>query len=97
MVQKINDLDPNESHGHYLISIRMLKLHCPSLCKPLLTNFKSCLSQMKFPMGWKKTNGFRSTQKKISSASKTTSLFLLCFRSAVTSSKDFYLTNLQIF
>ena len=37
-----------------MISIRMLKLWGPSLCKPLSIILKSCLSQMKFPMEWKK-------------------------------------------
>ena len=34
----------------------MLKLGGPSLCKPLSIIFKSCLSQMKFPVEWEKAN-----------------------------------------
>ena len=34
----------------------MFKLCCPSSCKSLSIVFKSCLSQMKFPMEWKKAN-----------------------------------------
>ena len=51
-----NNLDPNKAYGHDMISTRMLKLCGPSLCKPLSIIFKSCLSQMKFPMEWKKAN-----------------------------------------
>ena len=39
-----------------MISIRMLKLCCPSLCKPLSIIFKSCFSQMKFSMECQKVN-----------------------------------------
>ena len=39
-----------------MISIRMLKLCGLSLCKPLSIIFKSCLSQIKFPIEWKKAN-----------------------------------------
>ena len=54
IIKIINNLDPNKDHGHDMISTRMLKLSGPSLCKPLSIIFKSCLSQMKFPMEWKK-------------------------------------------
>ena len=56
IIKIINNLDPNKDHGHDMISTRMLKLSGPSLCKPLSIIFKSCLSQMKFPMEWKKAN-----------------------------------------
>ena len=39
-----------------MISIRMLKLCGLSLCKSLSIIFMSCLSQMKFPVEWKKAN-----------------------------------------
>ena len=71
-----------KTHGHDVISIPMLKLCGPSLCKPLSVIFKSCLSQIKFPMEWKKVNVVPIQKKKvINSASKTTDLSL-CFRSA---------------
>ena len=34
----------------------MLKLCGPSLCKPLSIISKSCLSQIKLPVEWKKAN-----------------------------------------
>ena len=52
----INNVESNKSHDHDMIRIRMLKLCGPSLCKPLSIIFKSCLSQMKFPVEWKKAN-----------------------------------------
>ena len=45
-----------KTHSHDVISTPMLKLCGPSLCKPLSVIFKSCLSQIKFPMEWKKVN-----------------------------------------
>ena len=97
IIKIINNLDPNKDHGHDMISTRMLKLSGPSLCKPLSIIFKSCLSQMKFPMEWKKANVVPiHTKKMIISASKITDLSL-CFRSAVRSLKDFYLTNCTSF
>ena len=39
----IKNLDPDKAHNNDLISIRMLKLHDASLCKPLELIFKSCL------------------------------------------------------
>ena len=56
IIKIINNLDSNKAHGHDMISIRMLKLCCTSLCEPLSTIFKSCLSQMKFYLEWKKAN-----------------------------------------
>ena len=92
----INNLDPSKAHDHDMISIRMLKLCGLSLCKPLSIIFKSCLSQMKFPMKWKKANVVSIHKKMINSALKTTDLSL-CFRSAIRSLKDFYLTNCTSF
>ena len=96
IIKIINNLDPNKAHGHDMISIRMLKLCHPSLCKPLPVIFKSRLSQMKFPTEWKKANVFPIHKKMKNNASKTTDLSL-CFRSAVKSLKDFYLTNCTSF
>ena len=50
IIKIINNLDPNKAHSRDMISIRMLKLCSPSLCKPFSIVFKSCLNQMKFPM-----------------------------------------------
>ena len=60
----VNNLDANKVHGHDMISIRMLKLCSPSLCKPLSIIFKSCLSQMKFSMEWKKASAVPIHKKK---------------------------------
>ena len=35
IINIINNLNPNKAHGHDMISIRILKLYGPSLCKPL--------------------------------------------------------------
>ena len=102
IIKIINNLDPNKAHGHKMISIRMLKLCSPYLCKSLSIIFKSWLSQVKFPMESEKVNVVPSPRHhppsppqkkmKINNASNTTDLSL-CFRSAVRSFKDFYLTN----
>ena len=45
----IKNLDPNKSHGHDMLSIRMWKLCGESIYKPLNLIFKFC-----FPSEWKK-------------------------------------------
>ena len=50
----IRDLNPNNDHGHDMISIRMLKSE--SISKPLEIIFKSCIEIGQFPNKWKKAN-----------------------------------------
>ena len=52
----IQNLDSEKAHGHDRISIRMLKICGPSICKPLEIIFKSCLERGVFPLEWKKAN-----------------------------------------
>ena len=52
----INNLNPNKTHGHDEISIRMLKICGDSICRPLNIVFKTCLRTGNFPLGWKKAN-----------------------------------------
>ena len=56
ILKMIRNVDPNKTHGHDMISIRMMKLCDASLCKPLELIFKSCLEKGKFPLEWKKAN-----------------------------------------
>ena len=50
IIKIINNFDPNKALGHKMISIRMLKLCSPYLCKPRSIIFKSWLSHVKFPV-----------------------------------------------
>ena len=43
----IKSFNPNKAHGHYMISIEMLKICDESICKPLEINFRSCLNNGK--------------------------------------------------
>ena len=52
----IRDLDPNNVHGHDMISISMLKICCASISKPLEIIFKSCIEKGQFPNERKKAN-----------------------------------------
>ena len=52
----IQNLDSEKAHGFDRISIRMLKICGPSICKPLEFIFKSCLESGIFPLEWKKAN-----------------------------------------
>ena len=45
----IKNLDPTKSHGHDMLSVRMLKLCGESIYKPLNLIFKSCLKNGQFP------------------------------------------------
>ena len=49
-------LGPNKNHGHDGVSVKMLKLSCPSLIKPLLLIIRNCLNFGTFPDNWKKGN-----------------------------------------
>ena len=53
----IQNLNPNKTHGHDKISIRMLKLCGDSLCRPLELIFSDCLTNGIFPSNWK--NNYR--------------------------------------
>ena len=52
----IQNLDPNEAHGHDNISIRMLEICGSSIYKPLEMIFKQCIETSVFPPERKKAN-----------------------------------------
>ena len=52
----INNLDPNITHGHDRLSIRMIKMCGNSICKRLSIIFNGCLKKGKFPSDWKKAH-----------------------------------------
>ena len=52
----IQNLDPNKAHGHYMVSIPMLKLCGKSICKQLDLIFQYCIKHGEFPTEWKKAN-----------------------------------------
>ena len=47
----ISNLNPNNDHGHDILSIRMIKLCENSICNPLLISFNDCLNNGKFLSG----------------------------------------------
>ena len=56
-ILKINsNLDSNKALCHDEISIRMLKLCGPSVCRPSQIIYKSFLDRRQFPQEWKKAN-----------------------------------------
>ena len=58
----IRNLDPNETHGHEIISIRMIKICDTSIRRPLKLIFQSCLESV--PTEWKKSEcGSRSQER----------------------------------
>ena len=44
------------AHGHVDISIRMLKICCLAIIKPLPIIFRNCINHNTFPDLWKKTD-----------------------------------------
>ena len=52
----IQNPDSNKAHGHYNLSIRMLKICGDSVCLPLEMIFKQTLLTGVFPSVWKKGN-----------------------------------------
>ena len=49
-------MNPNKSQGHDGVSVRMLKLSCPSIIKLLLIILRMYLKFETFPDDWKKGN-----------------------------------------
>ena len=43
ILRVIQFLDPNKAYGHDGVSVRLLKLSCPSIINPLLIIFCNCL------------------------------------------------------
>ena len=56
ILKVIQSLDPNKVHDHDGVSVRMLKLCCPSIIKPLFIIFCNCLKFGTLPDDWKKGN-----------------------------------------
>ena len=56
IVKIIKNLNPDKAHGQDMISIRMLKIFCESVLKPLALILKLYTESRKFPIEWKKTN-----------------------------------------
>ena len=54
--KNLQSLDPHKSHGHDMISIRVLKICGVSICKRLGIIYKACVEKGKFPSEWKKAN-----------------------------------------
>ena len=52
----IQKLDPNKAHGHYKISIHILKICGSSIYKHLELVFKQCIETGVFPSEWKNGN-----------------------------------------
>ena len=52
----INNLNPNKTHGHEMLSILIIKLCENSICKPLSIIFNDSLKEKKFPRDWKKAH-----------------------------------------
>ena len=55
ILEIMQNLDSKKVHGHDRISIRILKICGPSICKPLEINFKLCLESGIFPTGMGKS------------------------------------------
>ena len=57
------NLDPNKAHGHDEISVKILKLCAPSICKPFTLLFENCLISGESPNVWEKSNTVRVHKK----------------------------------
>ena len=69
------------SHGHDMISIRMLKLYGEAICRPLNIVFKTCLNTGKFSSEWKNGNAvpiYKKDDKRNVKNYRTVSLLPIC-------------------
>ena len=78
IVEIIKSLDPNKTHGHNEISIRMIKLCASSIAKPLSILVRNCFKNECFPQEWKKENIVPVLKKMISNCSKITGQYHYC-------------------
>ena len=80
ILKVIHSLDPNKTHGHDGVSVRMLKLSPPSFANPLLIIFRNCLKFGTFPDDWKKGNVpvHKEDNKQIANNYLPVSLLLIC-------------------
>ena len=75
-IKNISKLDSNKAHGDDMISIGMFKLCDNSICKPLSTIFKSCLTLDIFSSEWEEGNVVPIHKKTTSNVLKTADLSL---------------------
>ena len=68
--QLIKNLDPNKDHGYDEVSVNMLKLCVPSICKPLTLLFENCLLYEHFPDVWEKSNIVSVHKKEVKQLTK---------------------------
>ena len=78
--QLIKNLDPYKAHGQDEISVKLLKLCAPSICKQLTLLFENCYTSRKFPNVWKKIILFQSIKKdkQLIKNYRPVSLLLIC-------------------
>ena len=80
-------LDPSKAHGHYKISIPMLKLSDKAICKPLHMIFTSCLETGVFPLHRKKANVvpvYKKESKQLEKNYRPVSLLSICGKMTAT-------------
>ena len=56
IVKIIRSFNINKAHGHYNISIRMIKIYDKAIAKPLSIIYKNCIDTGIFSDLWKKSN-----------------------------------------
>ena len=56
MLKIIRPLNINKTHGHDVISVRMIKMCDESLVQPLPLIFRDCIDTGLYPDTWKKSN-----------------------------------------
>ena len=77
----IKALDSCKAHGYDDISIRMLEICDSVIAKPLIIQFKNCISQGIFPDNWKKSNIcpiHKKVDKQIANNYRPVSLLPVC-------------------
>ena len=87
----IVSLNPNKTHSHDNISIRMLKIYGNTICKPLELIFKQALTTGVFPSEWKKKAILSLVTKKATNKTLKITVQFLYYLSAENFLKDSYL------
>ena len=81
IINIINNLNPNKSHGHDGVSVSMLKLCAAEVAIPLQLIFNDCITTGMFPDSWKYANiqpVFKKENREIKSNYRPISLLPIC-------------------
>ena len=81
ITKHIKKLNPNKSHGHDNLSIKIIQMFGQSISKPLFIIYSNCIKQSYFPKNWKMGNVipvYKKNEKNLMKNYRPISLLPIC-------------------